>query len=159
MLPRVYHNNYLIAAVCTCLVALITWSAKTATLPRLWVTIPSRCRRLPILQSLVQGSPQLVSNPSLRPEPVGPEGDRALRVLLRTDDLNLCGPLFDDIPGENGARLLDRAILTLFAQGLAPPWHESNYLKVEAHLWTSCAKLHYIFWLPLFGKLPWMVHL
>ena len=71
----------------------------------------------------MQGSPQLVSNPSLRPEPVGPEGDRALRVLLRTDDLNLCGPLFDDIPGENGARLLYRAIPTWFAQGLAPLWH------------------------------------
>ncbi len=51
----------------------------------------------------MQGRSQAGTNPSLGPEPVGSQGDRALSVLLRSDDLNLGRPLLDDIPGEKGA--------------------------------------------------------
>ena len=116
-----------------CSLPILTCSAKTATLPRLRVAISSGCRCFPILQSLVQGRSQLVSNPSLRPEPVGPKGHRALRVLLSTDDLNLCGPLLDGIPGGNGALLLSRAITPMVANGLAPLWFsESMWLILIA---------------------------
>ncbi len=54
-----------------------------------------------ILKCLVKCCPQAIPNPGLRAEPVGPQGNGAIGIVLSPDDLNLAWTFFNGIPIEN----------------------------------------------------------